>query len=206
MTLRAVSTRSAALISRPSASATSEATSAARRRLVVRAAVVRPAPSRRSAVTSAPAPVQAGSHPATTPQTAPAASAHPTTTASIRMTPKLRRNVRLSSGIDAVIQSAPYFARARPTALAATKSTTCSTSHCCTIRPREAPSARRTAISCRRAVARASMTLVTLTQAMSSTQHTIAKSTGRRNPQIVMDAHLVGQPPHPHARPALVSG
>ena len=81
--------------------------------------------------------------------------------------------------VDIRVTRARLAADARPTAsvAAASASTSPSISSCRTTRPRLAPSASRSAISCRRAVARASRRLATLAHVISSTTPTTAIST-----------------------------
>ena len=95
--------------------------------------------------------------------------------------------------------STHQYATTNPTAPAATPSSRLSARSCRNSRPRPAPSAARTAISCRRPVARASSRLATLTHAISSTSVT-ARNQHQQRRLHVADELL----PERHQQDALV--
>ena len=160
---------SPAAISSTTASAISVTTSAEAARRARRLALTRPGATSASPVRSAAAPAAE-----IRPNTSVVSTARPSVNAS---TPRLRPasaspGTPTLSGTSATSAGTPQYAATRPTTPAATARTRLSAMSCARIWPRLAPSATRSAISCRRPSARASSRLPTFAHAISRTTPT----------------------------------
>ena len=171
--------------SNTSASATS-ATTSTRRLAPPRRPLPAPGlPSFRSAVRPARVAPNAGASPNSSPTATVTRNVNPSALASSRMASKptapippsspCTRNV--SRGLIALRTRVPASATARLAAPPRMASTRLSVTRSLTSRPRPAPSASRTAISCRRAIARARSRLARFTQAISRTMATAPNNT-----------------------------
>ena len=179
---RALVTISQALASSASARPISPAINAPRsRRTPPRAPSVRPA-SLSDACTSHRAAVSAGASPNTSPAATDTSAAASSACRSTASDAKPGMTSRSSAGTVAAVAATPHCASSTPSPPPTSASSTLSVSSWRTMRPLLAPSARRIAISRRRAVAFASRRLATLAHAIRSTNATpasIAAMNGR---------------------------